>query len=149
MQASVIGESASVDFYFPNTSSLYCSSGARVITDGIEYPKGCPGFSGVSIDIGEGTLLVGHTHSLWTTESFNGFKLEITNFVFGSANYLGGSMGVTGLSIVDGNLWVNFAGQGSGIAEFSFDTAAVPVPATLALFGLGLAGLGFARRRKQ
>ena len=29
-----------------------------------------------------------------------------------------------------------------------FETVAVPEPGTLALFGLGLMGLGFARRRK-
>lgn len=40
------------------------------------------------------------------------------------------------------------ASTGNGAAYFMWDLAAIPEPGTLALFGLGLAGLGFTRRSK-
>jgi len=58
------------------------------------------------------------------------------------------------------NPWAFFYGNGSqnpvgeiagnyGWAVRSGDVAAVPEPATLALFGIGLAGLGFARKKRK
>ncbi|MES9868565.1 MAG: PEP-CTERM sorting domain-containing protein [Sedimenticola sp.] len=35
-----------------------------------------------------------------------------------------------------------------GFSEIAFDVGAIPEPATLALMGLGLAGIGFARKKK-
>jgi hypothetical protein len=44
----------------------------------------------------------------------------------------------------------SFTGQGSGLSHFTeFGTPEVPVPAAVWLMGAGLAGLGFAGRRKK
>ena len=153
---TVTGYTAKVDFYTPNTSSFYCSSGTRVIgTDGIagiEYPFNCGGYD-LSIDIYDGgfTITTG-AGAVFANDPFNGFVLDIAGFDFVYAYWsILETLGGIGVDLIDGDLWINLAGQGPGTVTFEFVGVAssVPEPGTLALLGLGLAGLAFTRRRKH
>ena len=61
---------------------------------------------------------------------------------------------LTGYSILGAGSYGNildedgFIGNGVIIGQWEIIDSRVPLPSTLALFGLGLAGLGFARRKK-
>lgn len=84
-----------------------------------------------SIDL-VGTLFGGGTvtqtltaSNIWTNYSLSGFT-NLTQLVFRNVD----------------------ADAGISIDNLNSDAAAVPEPATLALLGLGLAGIGFARRKK-
>lgn len=146
--AGLSGSTVNVDFFFPDTSTLYCSNGSAVVGGGVEYASGCSGFSAVSIDISDAGMTVTHSLSSWSPASFNGFHLTVLSGpAITAASYLGGSMNVTSLTVDPSGLWVNFAGQGTGDANFSI--TAVPEPETYALMSLGLLGVAAAVRRQR
>lgn len=147
-QAGMLGSTVSVDFFYPDTSVLYCGNGSAVVGAGVEYPSSCSGFGPVKIDISDTQISVDTGGIGWADASFNGFHLTVLSGpAISSASYAGGTMGVTGLTLDSGSLWVNFAGQSGG--EALINVSAVPEPETFALMCFGLAGVGAAMRRHR
>ena len=77
--------------------------------------------------------------------AFNGAALVGSSLVTADTFLDFSSFGSITSLLFDDN---NSTAAGIGFGDFLFSAAAVPEPGTLALLGLGLAGLGFARRRK-
>ena len=155
--AALIGSTVDVEFYFPNSATLYCSSGSAVVGAGVEYAAGCSGFSPVSIDVTDNQVIVGHSNAAgFTAGSFNGFVMSIlAGPSILSAAYNAGlsSLGVTSLSFDATSISFNFASQGSGTAVFdivSGGVSAVPLPPAIALLvpGFGMMAMIGRRRRK-
>lgn len=163
--ATIIGETIVIDWYFPNDTSVFASSGNVVVSDpGVEW---APGSGLGDIDVGDGIITVENLTSGWSGATFNGFTFTdalgtIADFTSLSLVSIGGFPPPVDpvLSFTADVLSINFnptgssnVGDGTGqFYTFAFSTAAdvdVPAPATLPLIGLGLLALGLVRRERS
>lgn len=105
-------------------------------------------FPGPTLDIswyGQ-TFAIDYTNSSWLASNSYDWLASNSGFIIGNASVGGPSVSVFGLNT---NL-----PSGAGLSEFgtlafATGTVATPEPGTLALLFLGLAGVGFMRRRKS
>lgn len=154
-KAGLIGETVSVDYHWPTLGSVYISSGNAVVGAGVEF-AGIGGF-GPAADIADDSFTITYNQqwNLAGSGPFDGLVLssltaDITGISIGS-NTFGFVPTVT---FDSQHVYVNQFGAaflpagGSLTVNLEFAAEAVSEPGMLILMGLGLAGLGYARRKR-
>jgi hypothetical protein len=155
-QAVLVGKTVQVEMNYDGFP--YATNSGTVTPSGLDFPAGSfTGYSSlVYVTVGTGSITFGSDPSFYTAGSFNGPIYTISPATSLAVTLLSSDLpgfDQSLISVIGNTISLNFQGlQGANgtlvtIGVVVDPAPSVPEPASIALLGAGLLGLGFGRRR--
>lgn len=157
--AQLVGSTVGVEYRFPNVGALYTSHGPAVVGAGIEFTNVAGYFQ---VDVSNNLVEAKNffTSATWTSPvGFNGWRFfDVGNTapaftsvtIDPSTNMVG--FDASRITYDADNIYVDWQGLSfteHTVVALNINSTTAPEPATIALTGLGLAGLGVVARRRR
>jgi hypothetical protein len=152
-QATFIGQTVTYDLLYPGIDGTVYGTDSALITDGSVLGPIYMGDYGIATFGADSIVFSAEADAVWVDDLYyhiSGLDLGIIGVLFDAAASSVGAQGM--ISFNADNIWINMGGvTEDDSSSFAIDVAfeQVPEPSIIALFGLGLVGIGFARRRQS